>query len=236
MKKLFLLFYLVLSMTTLFSQPNITVTGVVTDKAKQSIPGVSIVVKGTTRGMVTDSDGRYSLEVPSDGTLVFSFLGYQRQEIPVNNRTTINVVMEESTVTLSEYVVVGYGVQRKIDVTGSVVQIAGAEISKQVSPNPISSLQGKVAGVQITNNGQPGQAPVIRIRGLGTYWATANPLYVVDGVWLDNVDFLNPNDIESVNILKDASSESIYGIKGANGVVIITTKKGALAEKTNRLL
>ena len=231
MKKLFLLICLLLSMTNLFPQPISTVTGVVTDKAMQTIPGVSIVIKGTTKGTVTDSDGKYSIQVPGNGTLVFSFLGYKPQEIEVSNRTKINVTMEESMVTLSEFVVVGYGVQKKIDVTGSVAQVKGEDISKQISPNPISSLQGKVAGVQITNNAEPGKAPLIRIRGLGTYWATANPLYVVDNVWLDNVDFLNPSDIESVNILKDASSEAIYGIKGANGVVIITTKRGSLNQK-----
>ncbi len=230
MKKLFLLFCLLLSMTNLFSQPNTLVTGIVTDKAKQTMPGVSIVIKGTTKGTVTDSDGKYSIQVPGDGTLVFSFLGYKPQEIAVNNRTTINVMLEESMVTLSEFVVVGYGVQRKIDVTGSVAQIKGQDLSKQISPNPISSLQGKVAGVQITNNGEPGKSPDIRIRGLGTYWGSSKPLYVVDGVWLDNVDFLNSNDIESVNILKDASSEAIYGIRGANGVIIISTKKGGVNE------
>jgi len=228
MKKLFLLFYFLLSMINLFSQPDITVSGVVTDRQKQTIPGVSVVIKGTTRGTVTDSEGKYAIEAPGNGTFVYSFLGFKSQEVSINNRSTIDIVLEESMIELSEFVVVGYGVQRKLDVTGSVVQIQGEDLAKQVSTNPIRSLQGRVAGVQITNNGEPGKAPDIRIRGLGTYWASAKPLFVVDNVWLDNVDFLNPNDIETVNILKDASSEAIYGIRGANGVVIITTKKGAL--------
>jgi TonB-linked SusC/RagA family outer membrane protein len=231
MKKFIIFLNLLFSMTYLYSQPNIVVKGTVTDNQKQPMIGVSIVIQGTTKGTVTDLDGKYSIEVPGNGTLLFSYLGYKQQQIAVNNRASIDVTMEENLVSLGEYVVVGYGVQRKLDVTGSIVQIQGADISKQISTNPISALQGKAAGVQVTNNGQPGQAPVIRIRGLGTYWATANPLYVVDGVWLDNVDFLNPGDIESVNILKDASSEAIYGIKGANGVIIITTKKGVLNQK-----
>lgn len=227
MKKFILFLYLLFSMTYLYSQ-NIVVNGTVTDKQNQPIIGASVVVKGTTKGAATDIDGKYSIEAPATATLVISYLGYKAQEVSVSNRTSIDVVLEENLVSIAEYVVVGYGVQRKIDVTGSITQIQGDELSKQSSVNPISALQGKAAGVQITNNAEPGKAPLIRIRGLGTYWATANPLYVVDNVWMDNVDFLNPADIESVNILKDASSEAIYGIKGANGVVIITTKKGNL--------
>lgn len=227
MKKFILFCYLFFTVTFLFSQ-DIVLKGTVIDKQNQAMIGVSVVIKGTTKGTVTDVDGKYTIEVPGTGTLIFSYLGYKVQEIAVNNRTSLDVVMEENVVSLAEYVVVGYGVQRKIDITGSITQILGDEISKQISTNPISGLQGKAAGVQITNTGEPGKAPVIRIRGLGTYWATANPLYVVDNVWMDNVDFLNPADIESINILKDASSEAIYGIKGANGVVIITTKKGTL--------
>ena len=131
-----------------------------------------------------------------------------------------------STKILDQVVVVGYGSQRKIDITGSVANIKGEEISKQASVNPISALQGKVAGVQITNSGAPGASPQIRIRGLGTVYGNANPLYVVDGVWFDDISFLNSNDIEAISVLKDASSESIYGIRAANGVVLITTKKG----------
>jgi TonB-dependent SusC/RagA subfamily outer membrane receptor len=127
----------------------------------------------------------------------------------------------------TEVLVVGYGSQKKLDVTGAITQIKGAEISKQPSMNAVSGLQGKVAGVQINNSGKPGEAPQIRIRGVGTAYGSANPLmYVVDGVWFDDISFLNSGDIESMNILKDASSQSIYGVRAANGVVLITTKKG----------
>ncbi len=231
MKKFILFLFLFFSVTYIYSQVNLVVKGKVTDKQDQAMIGVSIMVKGTTRGTVTDIDGNYTIEAPGNGTLTFNYLGYTPQEIPVDNRTTINVVMEEKLISLNEFVVVGYGQQRKIDVTGSIVQIPGAQLAKQSSTNPISSLQGQAAGVTVTNNGQPGQAPNVIIRGLGTYWATAHPLYVVDGVWLNNVDFLNPEDIQSVDILKDASSEAIYGIRGANGVIIITTKKGELNKK-----
>ena len=134
--------------------------------------------------------------------------------------------MVSSASELNTIVVVGYGTQRKIDVTGSVTQIKGEEISKQSVVNPISALQGKVAGVQITNSGAPGSSPQIRIRGVGTVYGNAYPLYIVDGIWYDDISFLNPADIENITILKDASSEAIYGIRAANGVVLVTTKKG----------
>src|SRR5205085_1477769 len=150
----------------------------------------------------------------------------ESQEVAVGARTVINITLVQSTKTIDQVIVVGYGSQRKIDVTGSVSQVSGNEISKQASINPISALQGKVAGVQITNSGAPGASPQIQIRGLGTVYGSASPLYVVDGVWFDDISFLNPADIENLSILKDASSESIYGIRAANGVVLITTKKG----------
>ncbi|HVW58829.1 MAG TPA: TonB-dependent receptor [Puia sp.] len=205
---------------------DIKVTGKVTGDAGDPLANVSITVKGTSRGTTTDNTGTFTLLVPEDGILVISNIGYITQEVAVNSQPVINVKLARSNIQLDQVVVIGYGTQRKLDVTGSVGQIKGAEISKQASPNPISGLQGKVAGVQITNTGAPGATPNIRIRGLGTYSSKADPLFVVDGVWVNDVNFLNPADIDNISILKDASSESIYGVRGANGVVLITTKKG----------
>ena len=229
MKRLIFLLYLFLSATFLYAQQG-TISGKVTDKSG-GLPGVSVSVKGTAIGVITDAKGNYTIQASNQATLVFSFIGFKSQEIPVNNRSSIDLRMDEEIVGLGEVVVVGYGTQRKIDVTGSVVQVKGADISNQASVNPISALQGKVAGVQITNEGTPGSSPEIRIRGMGTIYGNPNPLYVVDGVWFDDISFLNPGDIENINILKDASSEAIYGIRAANGVVIIETKKG-IAGKT----
>ncbi|RQO67350.1 SusC/RagA family TonB-linked outer membrane protein [Pedobacter sp. KBW06] len=211
---------------TAFAQ-NITVKGTVTDGGdKTTIPAVSVQVKGTTTGAQTDVNGNYSISAPANATLVFTYIGYTTQEVPVNNRTTINIVLASSAQQLDQVVVVGYGTQRKIDVTGSVATVKGEEISKQASVNPVSALQGKVAGVSISNNGAPGAAPLITIRGTGTVYGNTGVLYVVDGVWHDDISFLNPADIESISILKDASSLSIYGIRAANGVVLVTTTRG----------
>jgi len=202
------------------------VTGKVTGENNTPLSGVSVQVKGTNKGTTTDAQGSFSINANETDVLVFSYIGYETQELAVNGKTEINVTLVISNKQLEQVVVVGYGTQRKIDVTGSVTQIKGEEISKQASINPISSLQGKVAGVQITNSGAPGASPQIRIRGLGTVYGDPNPLYVVDGVWYNDISFLNPADIENLSILKDASAESIYGIRAANGVVLITTKKG----------
>lgn len=204
------------------------VSGTVTDETKKLLTGVSVIIKGSALGTTTDANGSFSIAVPgSSSTLVFSYVGYASQEQVVGNNTSVNIsLVPASQSNLSEIVVVGYGTQRKVDVTGSVTQIKGEEISKQPAPNAISGLQGKIAGVQITNSGAPGASPQIRIRGVGTVYGNANPLYVVDGVWYDDISFLNPADIDNMSVLKDASSEAIYGIRAANGVVLITTKKG----------
>jgi TonB-linked SusC/RagA family outer membrane protein len=217
--------------TAAFAQ-NITVKGKVTDAANgEALIGVTVAVKGTTTGTQTDVNGAYSLSVPSNATLQVSYIGYTTQDIAIGDRTNIDIKLQGGSNLLEQVVVVGYGTQRKIDVTGSVAQVKGEEISKQSSINPISSLQGKVAGVQITNSGAPGASPTVRIRGTGTVYGNANPLYVVDGVWNDDISFLNPNDIENISVLKDASSEAIYGIRAANGVILITTKKGSKNSK-----
>ncbi|PYF69928.1 SusC/RagA family TonB-linked outer membrane protein [Pedobacter nutrimenti] len=231
MKRIFtkfsvLTFLCLLFINAAFAQ-NITVKGVVTDgQDKSTIPSVSVMVKGTTTGAQTDVAGRYTISAPANATLVFTYVGYITKEVPVNNQSTINVVLNSSSQDLEQVVVVGYGTQRKIDVTGAVATVKGEDISKQASTNPVSALQGKVAGVSISNNGAPGSAPQITIRGTGTVYGNTSVLYVVDGVWFDDINFLNPADIESISILKDASSLSIYGIRAANGVVLVTTSKG----------
>ncbi|MET4143028.1 TonB-dependent receptor [Pedobacter sp. UYP1] len=237
MKRIFTKFSVLTFLCLLFinaaSAQNITVKGTITDgQDKTTIPAVSVVVKGTTLGTQTDANGKYAISVPANGTLVFTYIGYNTQEVPVNNQTTINASLASSSQQLDQVVVVGYGTQRKVDVTGSVASLKGSEISKQASTNPVSALQGKIAGVAITNTGTPGSAPQIRIRGLGTIFGNQAPLYVVDGVWYSDINFLNPGDIENMSVLKDASAQSIYGIRAANGVVLITTKKGKLGSAT----
>ncbi len=229
MKKLLL----VLISMLCFSQVNAqqTITGKVVDNNNNPLPGVAVQVKNTIRGTFADINGNYNISATGTDTLIFKMVGMATQEIGVGNRSTINVKLLASATELGNVVVVGYGTQKKLEVTGAVSQIKGDEIIKEPSINPVSALQGKVAGVQIVNSGQPGASPEIRIRGMGTVYGNANPLYVVDGVWYDNISFLNPADIASINILKDAASESIYGIRAANGVVLITTKKGTLNTK-----
>ncbi len=206
---------------------NITVKGKVTDAATgESLVGVTIAVKGTTTGTQTDVNGAYSIAAPSTATLAFTYLGYATQEVAINGSTTIDIKLQPQANELQAVVVVGYGTQKKVDVTGSIATVKGSELASQPDPNPVSALQGKVAGVQIINSGTPGGAPQINIRGIGTVYGNTNPLYVVDDIWYDDISFLNSDDIESMSILKDASSEAIYGIRAANGVIIITTKKG----------
>lgn len=220
-----------LAALVLFTSSNLiaqatAVSGTVTGENNTPVNGVSVTVKGSARGTSTNSSGKFTLSAPSTATLVFSSVGYTNKEVAVAGQQTINVSLAASAQELAQVVVVGYGTQRKIDVTGAVAQVKGEDISKQSSPNPVSALQGKVAGVQITNSGAPGASPQITIRGTGTVYGSTSPLYVVDGVWFDDISFLNPADIENISILKDASSESIYGIRAANGVVLVTTRKG----------
>jgi len=211
---------------TAFAQ-NITIKGKVTDATTgESLIGVSVLVKGTTNGTQTDVNGAYSLTAPTNATLTFTYLGYALQQVVVSGQTAINIKLAGQQNELNQVVVIGYGTQRKIDNTGAVATVKGDDIAKQASTNPLSALEGKVAGVEIINNGQPGASPTINIRGVGTIYGNGQPLFVVDGVWYDDISFINNSDIESVSILKDASSTAIYGIRAANGVVLITTKRG----------
>ena len=230
MKKIFtkfsvLTFLCFLLLNVAYAQ-NITVKGVVKDDLGVTVPSVSVMLKGTQTGTQTDVNGNYSISVPSNGTLVFTYIGYTTQEIAISSKTTINVNLVSSTNDLQQVVVVGYGTQRKRDLTGSVSSISGADIEKIQGTNPIASLQGKVAGLTVVNSGTPGSSPTVRIRGISST-NSANPLYVVDGLLQDNIDFLNPADIESIDLLRDASSTAIYGLRGANGVIAVTTKRAS---------
>lgn len=224
------------------AQETRTVTGQVTSAEDgMGLPGVTIRVEGTSDGTTTDFDGNYRLEVAEDATLVFSFVGYTREEVNVGNQTQINVQLEEDVETLAEVVVVGYGTQKKEDLTGSIASVSSEDFNGGQVTSPEQLITGKVAGVQITpGGGSPGSGARIRIRGGSSLAASNDPLIVIDGVPLDTrgvagsanpLNFLNPDDIESFDILKDASASAIYGSRASNGVVIITTKKGARGQK-----
>ncbi|MEL6674352.1 MAG: TonB-dependent receptor [Bacteroidota bacterium] len=203
------------------------VSGKVTGTDGEPLVGVRIVVKGTSQGTLSEGDGSYSLNLP-DGSnvLVFSYLGYATVEVNVDGRATVDVTMEEETNYLDEVVVVGYGTQKKSDLTGSVASIKGEQIQSIIAGNPTSALQGKLPGVQVENNGgEPGGATNVFIRGVSSL-TNSFPLYVIDGTFADNMNYLNPKDIERIEVLKDASAAAIYGSRAANGVVIISTKRG----------
>ncbi len=219
--------YSVPAMASVQQAQTIKVSGQVVDQEGESLIGATVKVKGATTGSITDFDGNFTIDAPANGTLVVSYVGYKDREIAVRGRAILNKIeMESDAMMLDQVVVVGYGVQKKADLTGSV-SIVNADELKRVSHSNISSmLEGKVAGVQITSDGQPGADPSVRIRGIGSFGSTA-PLYVIDGVPMGTTirDF-SPNDIETIQVLKDASAGAIYGSRAANGVVIITTKGG----------
>lgn len=206
------------------AEADITVTGKVTGDGGEAIAAASVSVKGSSKGTVTDLNGNFTISVPENATLVISAIGYNTVEVKVDNQTAINVKLEQATKKMDEVVVIGYGTASKRDLTGSIVKVSGKDVADKPNPNPISSLQGRVAGLYVVNNGTPGQSPDIRIRGTISI-GSVNPLYVVDGIFNDNIDFINPNDIESIEILKDPSSLAIFGVRGAAGVILITTKK-----------
>ena len=208
------------------TKPLADISGKVTDKNGQGIPGVSVVIKGTNRGTNTSGAGEYSLNANNNATLVFSFVGYVSQEVPVSGRSRINVTLLDDVKALSEVVVVGYGTQKRANITGAIASVSSQDIAQLPVPSVESALQGRVAGVQVTNNGGPGQTPIVRIRGIGSINYAANPLYVIDGYPTSDLNNFDTHDIESVDVLKDASAAAIYGSRAANGVIIITTKHG----------
>jgi TonB-linked SusC/RagA family outer membrane protein len=206
-----------------------TVTG---SDTGETLPGVNVLVKGTTRGTVTDIDGSYQIEVrPGDQSLVFSFIGYDNHEIAIGTSDVVQVVLQISSTYLEEFVVIGYGTVRKSDLTGAVSSLKAEDIVKITALHPEKALQGKVTGVQIiTTSGAPGAGAAVRVRGVGTF-NNSSPIYVVDGVILDDISFLNSGDIASMEVLKDASATAIYGSRGANGVILIQTKTGTLGQE-----
>lgn len=206
-----------------------TVTGKIIDSTGEPVIGASVLVKGTTNGVISDIDGNFSIQgVANDAVLQISFVGYKAQDISVAGKTRIDVTLVEDTEMLDEVVVVGYGVQKKSDVTGALASVSSEELNTKPVSNAFEALQGKAAGVDITSSQRPGELGDIRIRGNRSLNASNSPLYVVDGVPLNSggIETINPRDIESIDILKDASSTAIYGSRGANGVILITTKRG----------
>ncbi|MGE5424422.1 MAG: SusC/RagA family TonB-linked outer membrane protein, partial [Syntrophothermus sp.] len=227
--KFLLSIFLLLLFTRVSGQAPITGT-VTAGDTKETLPGATIVLKGTTTGTVTDLDGNYSIKAPPGSTLVFSYVGYITQEITVGDQPRIDVVMAVTKTILNEVVVIGYGTVRKSDLSGAVSSVKSEDITRITAANPVQSLQGNVAGVQITNSGGPGSTPDVKIRGVGTF-NNYHPIYVVDGVILDDISYLNSQDILSMEVLKDASATAIYGARGANGVIMVTTKLGTGTEK-----
>ncbi|MEM9686165.1 MAG: TonB-dependent receptor plug domain-containing protein, partial [Bacteroidota bacterium] len=208
-----------------------TVTGVVADEAGVPIPGANVIVQGTTRGTTTDFDGNYTIEASDSETLVFSYLGYRTQTIRVNNQNTINVRLAEEASALDEVVVTGYTAQSTRNITGSVSVVKAEDLEATSPLNVEQALQGQSSGVVVGSEGGPGGAAAVRIRGFGTINGN-DPLYIIDGTPTGaGLNDINPNDIASVQILKDASSAAIYGNRAANGVIIITTKSGKRSSK-----
>ncbi len=224
MKKIILINYMLFGF--MICQAQSRITGTVTDANNESLPGANVFIKGTDRGTITDLDGKFTFDASSNDVLVVSFIGYITQEIQVGTQSVINVILIDDITSLQEVVVIGYGVQKKKVVTGAIASVS----AKQITSTPVlrveQALQGRTPGVQVTNlSGQPGEAPTVRIRGTGTT-GNSNPLYIVDGLPVGGIDYLNPGDIESMDVLKDAASAAIYGARAANGVVLITTKSG----------
>jgi len=204
-----------------------TISGTVYDSSSETLPGVSVVVEGTTTGTITGIDGTFQLEVPeSTAELIFSFVGFETQKLDVTGKSNVTVTMKSATEDLDEVVVVGYGTIRKSDLTGAVAKVGGDDLQQVATTDVVQTLQGKVAGVDVVaNSGEPGAGVKIRIRGVGS-WGESNPIYVVDGFPTSDISNIDPSNIESIEVLKDASATAIYGSRGANGVVLVTTKQG----------
>ena len=225
-----LLLLLMLSSTYLplqvMAQENITVNGKVTEANGTPLPGVSIALKGTNRAVVSDAEGNFSIPAPSTGTLTFSYVGYGSKDVRINNQSNLTVTVTPEANSLADVVVVGYGTQRRATVTGAIANVSGKTVAELPVANISQALQGRVAGVQVTNNGSPGTQPIVRIRGIASISFASDPLYVVDGFPTGDLSTIDTRDIESVDVLKDASAAAIYGSRATNGVIMITTKKG----------
>ncbi|MDO8928881.1 MAG: TonB-dependent receptor plug domain-containing protein, partial [Bacteroidota bacterium] len=220
-----LLFFSCFLAITTFAQQK-TLTGTVIGEDGASIPGVTVIVKGTTVGTITDMDGKFSFSAPADAkTLSVSYIGMKSQEITIGNQTSFKVTMAADVFGIDEVVVVGYGTRMKEELTGAVSTVSSEQLKISTAPSVVGRMQGQISGVTVTSANRPGGDATIRIRGIGTI-NDPNPLYIIDGVPVGPGNNINPNDIESISVLKDASSAAIYGSRGANGVIIITTKKG----------
>lgn len=210
---------------SLFASAQINIKGIVTDESGEPLIGATVMAKGSN-GTGTDMDGNYSIKADPKGELTVSYVGYETLKIKIAGRTEINVVLKENTAVLDEVVVVGYGVVKKSDLTSSISTVKGDRITEVTTGNAMDALQGKVNGVQISSGGGPGTSPKVIIRGITTVNGSS-PLYVVDGIPIgSDINFLNTGDIESMEVLKDASASAIYGTRGSNGVILVTTKKG----------
>ncbi len=233
-KSLWVLF-LASACTVAFGQER-TITGTVTDlEANETLPGATVLIKGTAKGTATDLDGRFSLKVaPEDKTLVVSFVGFDTQEVAIGDESVFNFQLMPTKTSLEGVVVVGYGSVKVKDLTSSIATVKAEDLVKTPASQPLQALQGKVAGLQIVTSGSPGSAPTVRIRGIGSFpgRGSESPLYIVDGMFFDDISFLNPSDIASMSVMKDASAAAIYGVRAANGVVLIETKSGAYNQKT----
>ena len=236
-----LLVLLIALQITTYALPPQEIRGRVVNTEGTAVQAVSVVIEGTKTGSTTNSEGRYSITVPNQNvSLVFSSVGYSPKTVQVGNQTEINVTLEHSTAGLDQVVVVGYGTRRKSDLTGAVGSVRAAQLQERPAASLNQALAGRISGVQVnSNSGRPGGRTNIRVRGFSSINSSNNPLYVIDGVMLPQVnqqqasqaiDFINPNDIVSVEVLKDASSTAIYGARGANGVILITTKRGRAGE------
>lgn len=224
MKRLLFAFVAVIMSISALAQETVVVSGTVLDENGWPLTGAYVLEQGTSNGTLTDLDGNYTIKANKGATMEFTFMGYLTQTHPA--QAVLNVTLQPDALMMEEVVVVGYGTQKSKDLTAPIVNVKGDVLSKQATANPMSALSGMVSGVQITQSGAPGAGPSVKIRGVGSIGDYANPLYVVDGAFMDNIDFLASSDIESLTVLKDASAAAIYGVRAANGVIIVTTKKG----------
>jgi TonB-linked SusC/RagA family outer membrane protein len=233
LNRFLLINFLLVVLCSLGVQAQETITGIVTNESGESLPGVSVSFKGTNRGTITDIDGNFSIERHATvETLVFSFIGMKTEEVDITGKNSVSVVMEEDVIGLDEVIAIGYGTLRKSDLTGSVSTVSTEGFDKVPAANPLTAIQGKASGVQITSNsGMPGASSEVLIRGVQSINGTSAPIYVVDGVITSNINNLNPNSIESISVLKDASAAAIYGARAANGVILVKTKRGSKSSK-----
>ena len=228
-----LMAWLLIAMSFTSQAQDVNVSGKVADGKGNGLPGVSITVKGTTKGANSDMDGNYTISASPSSTLVFSFIGFTSQEIAIGNRSKIDVTLSDDIKSLEEVVVVGYGTAKRKDVTGTVTSVSAKDFNAGVNPNPLQAIQGRVAGLVITQpNGDPNTSPTVRLRGYTSLAGGSDPLYVVDGIIGVPISTISPTDIETMDVLKDASASAIYGSRAANGVIIITTKRGKSGRAT----